>query len=254
VRKLAPQLPQLDSVLDSLATVTDHLAANAPSLLASLRNMLVVSKGIVASKGALNSLLMVAPSALDNAQNLLSPSTVDNIIRVVRDQQPVTAAIDATPDALPNTIGGFKTFADTFNEALGDGPFLNANLLLTGADLADLVPVAAGQQGKVFDSIVNPPLYTTADCPRYPGQNGPNCGGTGAGSAANRSGNAAGYDVLTSGTNYAGDSAVGSPDELAVVASAAQTITGLPASKLSAITADLMLGPLLRGTTTVINP
>jgi hypothetical protein len=59
--------------------------------------------------------------------------------------------------------------------------------------------------------------------------------------------------VLTTGTGYGGGaSSVGSAREQAAVRAAAATITGLPVSQLSDATIDLLLGPLLRGSTTLV--
>ncbi|MDT4905852.1 MAG: phospholipid/cholesterol/gamma-HCH transport system substrate-binding protein [Pseudonocardiales bacterium] len=245
LRKLAPHLPELDDVITSLATVTEEVARHAPALLTSLANTLVVAKGIIAEKQAVNGLLTIAPTAVDNAQLLLSPRTVNNAVTILREQVPVTAALADHPAALADTLKGFKQFADTFNKALAGGS-LKANLLLTGADFTELINVAAGQPGKVFQSIVDPTLYTPADCPRYDGASGPNCG-AGAGT------NSARTQLLTTGSGYGGtSSSVGSAKEVQAVRAAASSITRLPESRLNDATTDLLLGPLLRGTATVI--
>lgn len=238
---IAPHLPELDDVITSLATVTGQLARNAPDLLSSLSNTLVLAKGILRDKQVVSDLLSVAPAAVDNAQRLFSATTVDHVVTLVQNEVPISAALAARPDALIDTITGFKAFADTFNKTLAQGPYLHANLLLTGADFTRLVNVAAGAQGSVFHSIVNPTEYTLADCPRYDGASGPNCP---AGQSA---------QVLTTGTNYGGtSSSVGSAQEIRTLQAAAATITGLPASKLSGSVVDLLLGPLLRGTPTIL--
>jgi virulence factor Mce-like protein len=243
--KLAPHMGELDSVITSLATVTKEIARNAPDLLTSLSNTLVLAKGILADKQVVNSLLDVAPAAVGNAQKLLSPQTVNDTVTVLQDEVGVTGALAAHPGALANTIGGFKAFADTFNETLSSGPYLKANLLLTGADFVQLVNTLAGQKGNVFHSIVDPPEYTPANCPKYAGASGPNCGGAGANSEHTR--------LLTTGTNYGGtSSSIGSPKERSAVRAAASTITRQPESRLSDITTDLLLGPLLRGTPTIV--
>jgi virulence factor Mce-like protein len=243
--KLAPHLPELDRTIHSLATVTGELARNAPGLLDSLANTLVIAKGILADKQTVSALLGIAPTAIDNAQHLLNPTTVSNIVTVVQDEVPVTGALADDPGALADTIAGFKAFADTFNQALSSGPYLKANLLLTGADFTQLVNVAAGQPGNVFHSIVNPPLYGPADCPRYAGASGPNCGSAGGDSAHSR--------LLTTGADFGGtSSSIGSAKEIAAVDAAASTITGIPTTRLGGATADLLLGPLLRGSATLV--
>lgn len=244
--RLAPHLPELDDVITSLATVTARLAHNAPDLLASLANSLVVAKGILADKQVVRSLLDVAPTAVRNAGKVFDAATVDNAVTVVRNEVPVSAALAAHPAALAQTILGFRTFADTFNGTLADGPYLNADILLTGADFTQLFPTAAGGKGNVFHAIVNPPEYTAADCPRYAGASGPNCPA----GAAPRS---ARVRVLRSGTNYGGtSSSIGSVRESRAVRMAASAITRLPEASLPSGVVDVLLGPLLRGVPTLL--
>jgi virulence factor Mce-like protein len=245
--RLAPHLPKLDDVISSLATVSADLARNAPHLLDALANTLVVAKGILADKEVVRSLLDVGPVAVDNARKLLSPATVNNAVTVVRNEVPVSAALAERPDALVKTILGFKVFADTFNQTLAKGPYLTANLLLTGADFTQLFPTEAGMPGDVFHAIVNPPEYTRADCPRYDGASGPNCP---AGSAA--AGNSR-LKVFRTGTHFGGtSSSIGSAGESRAVREAASAITHTPAAELPAGVVDVLLGPLLRGVPTLL--
>jgi virulence factor Mce-like protein len=237
--RLAPQLPHLDHVITSLATVTRTLARNSPTLLHSVSDLLVLSRGILADKQAIAGLLDVAPKALHDASLLLSSRNVDNAVSILTSQQPVLAAFAADPQALPRTIDGFREFADSFASALGSGPYLRVNIIITGANVSALVNVAAGRKGTLFTQTSDPPEYTPADCPRYPGADGPNC--TSASAA-----------VSTTGTAYGGTvSSVGSPREVAAVRTATSAITGVPQSRVPPV-ADLLLGPLLRGAATVI--
>ncbi|MDT4940172.1 MAG: phospholipid/cholesterol/gamma-HCH transport system substrate-binding protein [Pseudonocardiales bacterium] len=242
--RLAPHLPKLDDVISSLADVTEHLARNAPDLLDSLANTLVISRGILADKQVVHALLDVAPTAVDNTRTLLNRKVVDNAVTVITNEVPVSAALAAHPGALADTLLGFRVFADTFNQTLASGPFLKANLLLTGADFTKLFPAAAGQKGDVFHAIVNPPEYTNADCPRYEGASGPNC------TSAARSSH---VQVMQTGHNFGGtSSSVGSARESRAVRSAASAITHLPVSELPAGVVDVLLGPLLRGVPTLL--
>ena len=247
--RLAPHLPRLDDVMTSLATVTNHLARNAPQLLGSLANTLVVAKGILADKNVVRSLLDVAPVATDNARKLFNRTTVNNAVTVVRNEVPVSAALAQRPDALVRTILGFKVFANTFNETLASGPYLKANLLLTSADFTQLLPAAAGKPGNVFHAIIDPPEYTAADCPRYYGASGPNCAATAA-TTATGSNNA---KVFRTGTDFGGtSSSIGSASELRAVRQAASALTELPLPRLSGSVVDVLLGPLLRGVPTLV--
>ena len=242
--KLAPSLPALNDVITSLVTVTAELAKNSPQLLSSLGNVLTVEAGIQRSKQAVANLLDVAPTTLANARLLLSPVNVDNAVTILRDQVSVLGAFAADPRALPETINGFRQFAETFSGSLSSGPYARVNIILTGANLAALFNVAVGGKGTVFSSVSDPPGYTAADCPRYPGAAGPNC-------AAGAATQAQGATVYDTGTAYGGtSSSVGSSSEVAAVNAAATAITGRPSPLPSAL--DLLLGPLLRGTPTVV--
>jgi virulence factor Mce-like protein len=243
--RLAPHLPRLDDVISSLATVTAHLARNAPQLLDSLANTLVLARGILADKQVVRELLDVGPAAVDNARRLFNPRVVDDAVTVVTNEVPISAALATQPAALAETLHGFKVFADTFNATLAKGPYLRANLLLTGADFTQLLPTAAGRPGNVFHAIVNPPEYRPRDCPRYDGASGPNCT-----TAAARTSDA---QVLQTGDDFGGaSSSIGSAAETRAVRSAASTITRLPVSALSPGIVDVLLGPLLRGVPTLV--
>ena len=241
LRRIAPSLPQLNSVIQGLATVTGELAKDSPALLSSLGSLLKVADGIERTKQSVATLLAAAPVAVGNAQLLLSSRNVDNAVTIWRDETPVLQAFAARPQALPETISGFKAFADTFSKALAGGPYLKVDIVLTGVNLATIPALIAGQPGHTFDDVSDPPGYTAADCPRYPGDSGPDC------PAAAAPADASARPIGT-GTGYGGTaSSIGSPREKAVVQSAAASIIGEPASQVPADLADLLLGPLLRG-------
>lgn len=242
LERLAPQLPELNDVITSLATVTGELAKNAPDLLVSLRNTLVIAKGILASKQAVANLLAVAPSALDNALRLASNTNIDNAVTIFHNEVPVSQALAEHPEALADTIHGFKAFADTFAQVI-HGSSGQAVITLTGINWAQLGPLLLTGQGHMLDNLANPAPYTAADCPRYPGAAGPNCDSTAGPSDANAR-------LLTTGSGWGGTvGSAGSAPEIATVNDAAQTLTGNRNAD-PAVT-DLLLGPVLRGTVTV---
>ncbi|MCW2496880.1 MCE family protein [Jatrophihabitans sp.] len=245
LRTIAPHLPQLDSLITNLATVTDHLAKDSPALLSGLSDTLVVAKGILAEKQAIANLLAIAPTSVENAQLLLSPQNITHAVTIFRDEEPVLGALGADPDSLARTIAGFKAFADTLGAAMSSGPYLKANIILTGANFAALVNTAVGMKGTVFDSIADPKEYTAANCPRYPGSDGPNCT-----AAAGKDG--ANAKLITTGDSWGGQVAsVGSKQEIFAVKAAASSLSGVPAAQIPD-GVDLLLGPLLRGSATVI--
>jgi hypothetical protein len=159
----------------------------------------------------------------------------------------VLAAFRDHPDALPKTISGFKAFADSFGSTMTAGPYATVNVLATDPNNAALGPLLVGQPSKVLAGITDPQLYTVAQCPRYDGASGPNCPTNAAAQQV-----LARADVITTTGNYAGSvGPIGTPSEIAAVqqllgAAAAQPPDAVPSAY------DLILGPLLRGTATVI--
>ena len=244
LRKLAPSLPSLDNVITQLATVTDEVAQNAPNLLSSLGHLIVVAQGITAEQQTVADLLNVAPTAVGNAQQLFSAQNDNYAVTIFRNEVPIAQALAANPQALGNTITGFKAFADAFSSAMSGGK-LHVTLYLNGINIGGLVPFFTGKGGHGLAGVEDPAQYTAADCPRYIGADGPNCG-----AAAGTAGESA--QLLTTGTAFGGNSSsVGSATELFDVKSAVSSLTGLPASSLPDFV-DLLIGPLLRGNPTAI--
>jgi phospholipid/cholesterol/gamma-HCH transport system substrate-binding protein len=246
LRALAPELPSLNETVRSLATVTQEVAKNAPQLLDTLGNALVVSKSILADKQAVASLLSVAPGAVSDAQSLLTQRTVNNAVTIFTNEVPVLQAFAAKPDALPQTIAGLQQFAKTFAEISSSGPYLNIDLVLTGVNFAQLLQVESGGTGHVFDAISDPPLYTNANCPHYDGASGPDC-------VSVTHGGKVVAQMIGTGASYGGtSSSVGSPSEVAVLAHADSLLTGKQTTPQQASIVDILLGPLLRGLPAVV--
>jgi hypothetical protein len=141
------------------------------------------------------------------------------------------------------TIAGVRAFANAFGSAASHGPYLRGNIILTGPDVTELLNIATGKPGHAFDQIDDPPLYTAADCPRYQGMSGPNCGASAAAASASA--------IRVRGNEVGATGSAGSAEELAAVRSVAAQVTHLPPSQIPDL-ADLLLGPLLRGSVTVI--
>ncbi|MDT4938007.1 MAG: phospholipid/cholesterol/gamma-HCH transport system substrate-binding protein [Pseudonocardiales bacterium] len=236
LKSLAADLPAFERTISELATVTDQLAANAPDLLGSLRDMLAGARTITARQEAITRLFGIAPRAAQHASALLD-AVGDHVVTIVDAQRAVLAAFADNPQALPRTLRGFRSFADAFSSTLQSGPWANVNVLATGINASGLGPLLLGQPSKVLTGITDPPLYTAAQCPRYPGLAGPTC---------------ITASTLTTGTAFGGTvSSVGTPAELSAARTLVSSIGGRPVGSVPAAV-DLIVGPLLRGAATVI--
>jgi len=228
---LTPALPELEAVIHDLATVTNQLAADTPALLTTVRNLLGTARTFVERRADITRLFAVAPGAADHANDFLS-DTSDSFITVVNAQQAVLDAFRDNPQALPKTLDGFKAFADSFSSTLTAGPYSTVNVLATGINAAALGPLLLGQKTQVLAGVTNPKLYTAAQCPRYPGMDGANC--------------------VTTGSAFGGSvSSIGDAREVAAVRTLVSSVGSMPAHGVPSAV-DLIVGPLLRGSATVI--
>jgi phospholipid/cholesterol/gamma-HCH transport system substrate-binding protein len=247
LRALAPSIPELDETITRFATVTEQVAVHAPALLKTLGNFLVPARGILAKKDAVARLFDVAPATLDNATKLLN-ATSDNFITVVTNEVPFLRAAAADPGVASQLITGLKHVIDAVNSAVHNGR-LRVEAVFSGINFAGILQTYANQPSAVLSGVADPPLYTDADCPRYPGASGPNCGSGGSSSSPASGDVIALSTATTAGNQY---SSVGGAEENAVVKTFICGLTGLPRDSVP----DGMgayLGPLLRGAVTVIS-
>jgi len=246
LRRLTPSIPTLESALHNLATVSEQLAAHAPDLLSSVQNLLGGARTIITRQSAITALLAVAPQTVNDASALLD-NTSHSYLTVVNAQQAVLAAFRDHPDALPKTLSGFKAFADTFGATLSSGPYAQVNVLATGPNNAALGPLLLGQPTQVLAGVTNPQVYTVAQCPRYQGASGPNCP-----TSATAQQVLAQSAMFTTSGNYGGSvGPIGTRAEIAAIEELLGSASGTPSSGVPAAD-DLIVGPLLRGTATVI--
>jgi phospholipid/cholesterol/gamma-HCH transport system substrate-binding protein len=241
LRALAPAIPQLDAVISRFATATTELARTSPQLLGAVANLLTPALALTAQRSAVQQLLDVAPGVLAGATDLLR-RTGDDFVTVVIDEQPLLRVLALDPHALPAAISGFKSLADALNSTFHNG-HPTINVIISGINSAGLVPVLLGQKTDVVDKLVDPPMYSAAQCPRYPGASGPNCASAAAPSSSSA--------VVLSADATGNLSSVGQPTEVAAVRAILSAATGLPAAQVPE-SMDLLLGPMLRGTTTVV--
>jgi hypothetical protein len=144
---------------------------------------------------------------------------------------------------LAASVQGFRSLADALNSTFHGGSS-SVNVVISGINSAGLVPVLLGQKTNVVQKLVDPPTYTNAQCPRYPGA-GPNC------STAIAPATATTYAITTAAGGNVGTA--GSPQEIAAVRAVASAITGISADQIPEAT-DLLIGSLLRNAATVVSP
>jgi phospholipid/cholesterol/gamma-HCH transport system substrate-binding protein len=151
LRELGPELPTLRADLTALARTAESFSRQSPRLLDSFDDLLVTTRTLVARQEQFVALLGSGLGLAKNADTFLSRSERRSVT-VLRQARPIVGALADNPT-------GFS-----------DG-FVNLGRFLGG--------LTAHEGGKIgLDTLLDPadlPGYGPADCPRYPGLDGPNC-------------------------------------------------------------------------------
>lgn len=211
---LNPHAEAFGQDLVLLADTMEGLQKTAPALLDTIDGAVTTTRTIVAKEKQLVKAL-VGGAATSDAWGQFLNDNGEKLIRVIRQTRPMLAAMEDQKEFIPasfKALGkGVRALRGIFDE--NDRPYLDIYI-----------------SGTAFDP------YTAADCPRYPGMNGPNCGN------ATSSGQA--RTAQAPPPEYGGSvGPIGSPEEK-------DLLDGLLGD--GGDIGDLLLGPLLRGSTVVI--
>jgi phospholipid/cholesterol/gamma-HCH transport system substrate-binding protein len=238
LRRFNAHLPSFTTDISELASVADSYTKAAPDLLHFLENSAFTSQTVTAKQNTLLQFLRDTTSFSDTATSVLTDNET-HLIQLGQVSAPILSELASRGGDIAQTIDGLAEIAPKLETVFGTGS--NKNWLHIS-----LIPVSPK------GAYVAP-----NDCPKYVNkegsQFGPNCGvGSAAGSADTSS--AAALSALgpapaaESGTS---SDVVGSPAEQKLIASIVGTVTRQQASTdlTDQSVADLLLGPILRGTT-----
>ena len=153
-----------------------------------------------------------------HAKDLLS-SNENNLIQVSHQTRAIFGALGAHPDAFSTGFVDLGKFLGSL--AVTDGRRFGLDAALDSGPL---------------------PSYGPADCPKYPGLNGPNCSGAAAGPRTT---------MQSIGVTYGGIGPVGSVGEKLVLGQVLAALAGDRRQSFGDV-GLLLAGPLLRGTTVLL--
>lgn len=154
---LDPQLTKLISQLPTAAAMTRNLARSAPDLMQVMRNAVAESSTVLDEQRNIAALLSVG-TRLENQAGDLMNSDGGEAVQMLYKTAPLVSALSARPGAVTGMLGSAQAFLNAANPVFSSGSFNMA----ARASLDDPYP------------------YTSANCPHYPGEAGPNCGQSGA--------------------------------------------------------------------------
>ncbi|MGA9871563.1 MAG: MCE family protein [Rhodococcus sp. (in: high G+C Gram-positive bacteria)] len=148
--------PHLMSVLDhtpQMIALTEAFASAAPDVLATVDAATALSQTALDHSTGVEALLTTA-AALASSANVVASQNTEKLVTVVRRGTPVLSTVADNSSGLASTLDQFAPFG-----AAG------ARIFATGRFDITAVP-----------DFSEPLPYTAADCPRYPGLDGGNCG------------------------------------------------------------------------------
>lgn len=238
VTALNPHAQAFQADLGKLADVLEGLQRNAPALLDTFDSVLGATRTLVEKQQQLAATLAGADVTVGTVHGVLADSA-DRTIGLIR-----------------NGAGIVKTLA-------ADGPEITRSFTNLGQAVQSLGSSFSGPHGMfrldLVISFSSYDPYTAADCPRYSGLAGPNCGKPVPAKPQkpsqppvpglpNVSGPLPGFPSLPLPNLFGGMvGPVGSPEEQNRI----NEILGLPQGTNSAV-GSLLLGPIVRGTTVVM--
>lgn len=224
LRDLAPSLEDLGADLEGFATFVAEVAEQAPQLLDSVDDLLVLMRLLVERQGQFVDLLSGGLGLTGNAKDLLAKNE-KNLVRVNKQSAAIFGAFGKNPDAFS------KGFVDL-------GRFLGGLAVKEGGRIGLNVTLDP-------DSL---PSYGPADCPRYPGLAGPNCPKK-APAVAPTAGVANDLPILP--IVYGGIGPVGSVTDKLVLRQVLMAIDEVRGAR-SGDVGMLLAGSVLRGTTVLL--
>ncbi|NIJ12046.1 virulence factor Mce-like protein [Saccharomonospora amisosensis] len=152
-RDASPLVDDLGEDLTTAAGIARDLSAASPELLRSLDDAVALSRTVVAERESLSAVLSAGIDLSSRSERFLADNA-SRFIQLTHATGPLSEALSRHPGALSDTMDAANLFLDGANRTFATGVFnIEAGLTLD-----------------------QPYPYTAADCPRYPGMEGPNCG------------------------------------------------------------------------------
>lgn len=232
---VVPNLNTMESDIGLLTPVNNELNRSAPDVLGTLSNSATTGATITQQQQALHSLLTNGTSAVGQFAGILQ-QVETSLPLLMNDSGPLLADVTQNPDELARTLSGLTQFASAVAAQEQGGPFLSVNVALPVPDISAGVNAALGYDNPrsidaALGPAVNPPTYTSANCPQYPGETNPYCGTGGSPDAAPAGGNPGTVTPLTASSG--GGSGPYTPIGSQSTTSGSSTAGG-PAARLAA--------------------
>lgn len=187
-KAVVPNLSTIRSDLNLTVPVSREIQSATPQILGILSNSTVTSRTITSNSAVVKNLLSSGSGAVKQFADILV-DVETSLPMLLNDSGPLLGDITQSPTELAQTLSGLTQFAGAVANAESQGPYLSVNANLPVVNISAGVNAALGYNNpsslaQALGSAVNPPTYTSANCPQYPGEANPDCGVGGNPSAA----------------------------------------------------------------------
>jgi phospholipid/cholesterol/gamma-HCH transport system substrate-binding protein len=177
---VVPNLGTVRSDLGLLVPAATTLQQAAPSVLGTLANASVTGQTITAEEQQLSTLLSSGSASTGTLSTVLQQVQAQ-LPGLLDESGPLLADVTQSPTELSQTLSGLTTFAAAVASQEQQGPFLSVSVNLPVANISAGVNAALGYDNpasalQALGPLANPPTYTAANCPQYPGEPNPYCG------------------------------------------------------------------------------
>lgn len=179
-KAVVPNLSTIQSDLNLTVPVSQELRSATPQILGILSNSTVTSQTITSYSTAVRNLLSSGSATVRQFANVLV-DVETSLPMLLNDSGPLLGDITQSPTELAQTLSGLTQFAGAVANAESQGPYLSVNANLPVVNISAGVNAALGYNNpsslaQALGKAVNPPTYTSANCPEYPGETNPYCG------------------------------------------------------------------------------
>jgi virulence factor Mce-like protein len=206
INEMLPELPNLVNDVNRFGPVTTTLSQAAPDLITTLSNGSVLATTISDDAEQLHEVLSGGTPTLNDVTGLIQNSEA-SFEDLIANSAVLLGDVAANPNFVADTLTGFDNWSKAFSAAESKGPYLSFAGAIQINGSAQLVAAALGVPGSnqlveqgLGAQYFNPPTYTSADCPTYAGEQGPNCAqakATAPASSAGSKGSTAGAVAVT---------------------------------------------------------
>lgn len=147
-------LAMIDEGAQTMTEFAEQAVDAAPDGVRALRNTVEISQMLVPEQDTVRAMLTSGIELTGETSRLARSENVDRFVELVRTADPVVDELADNPSGPPEAVRSMRELVEVARPTLQEGPWFRIRANLTA---------------------VEPYPYTEEDCPRYPGQEGPNC-------------------------------------------------------------------------------